>query len=173
VARKLAAGRVLINTLSHDPFAPFGGFKQSGIVGKAGSSGCRSSWNPNDHRLTEEVPDSAIASRRNASERKNDRHVPDRFQPAQLGDSLKTGKTQHLTSQSFSCVCLKVEEDAPNHVALVQAAISSGIEQGNGMRDGCQRGHEPRALTASQIGPIAGSIGPIFRRSPCRGFCLP
>src|SRR5260221_1140083 len=31
VARKLAAGRVLINTIGHDPFAPFGGVKQSGI----------------------------------------------------------------------------------------------------------------------------------------------
>ena len=39
VARKLAAGRVLINTLSHDPFAPFGGFKQSGIGREGGIFG--------------------------------------------------------------------------------------------------------------------------------------
>jgi aldehyde dehydrogenase (NAD+) len=31
VAAKLQAGRVIINSASHDPFAPFGGFKQSGI----------------------------------------------------------------------------------------------------------------------------------------------
>jgi aldehyde dehydrogenase (NAD+) len=31
VAARIMAGRVLINTLGHDPFAPFGGFKQSGI----------------------------------------------------------------------------------------------------------------------------------------------
>src|SRR5260370_1355226 len=39
VARKLAAGRVLINTLSHDPFAPFGGLKQSGIGREGGIFG--------------------------------------------------------------------------------------------------------------------------------------
>lgn len=31
VASKIIAGRVMINALSHDPLAPFGGFKQSGI----------------------------------------------------------------------------------------------------------------------------------------------
>jgi aldehyde dehydrogenase (NAD+) len=31
VAAQINAGRVLINGLSHDPMAPFGGFKQSGI----------------------------------------------------------------------------------------------------------------------------------------------
>jgi aldehyde dehydrogenase (NAD+) len=39
VARKIAAGRVLINTVSHDPFAPFGGFKQSGIGREGGIFG--------------------------------------------------------------------------------------------------------------------------------------
>jgi aldehyde dehydrogenase (NAD+) len=39
VARRLAAGRVLINTLSHDPFAPFGGFKQSGMGREGGIFG--------------------------------------------------------------------------------------------------------------------------------------
>ena len=39
VARKIAAGRVLINTLSHDPLAPFGGFKQSGIGREGGIFG--------------------------------------------------------------------------------------------------------------------------------------
>ena len=39
VARQLKAGRVLINTLSHDPLAPFGGFKQSGIGREGGVFG--------------------------------------------------------------------------------------------------------------------------------------
>lgn len=39
MARKIAAGRVLINTLSHDPLAPFGGFKQSGIGREGGIFG--------------------------------------------------------------------------------------------------------------------------------------
>jgi aldehyde dehydrogenase (NAD+) len=46
VARKLAAGRVLINTLSHDPFAPFGGFKQSGIGREGGIFGLREYLEP-------------------------------------------------------------------------------------------------------------------------------
>ena len=39
VARRIAAGRILINTLSHDPLAPFGGFKQSGIGREGGIFG--------------------------------------------------------------------------------------------------------------------------------------
>jgi aldehyde dehydrogenase (NAD+) len=39
VARKLAAGRVQINTLSHDPFARFGRFEQSGIGREGGIFG--------------------------------------------------------------------------------------------------------------------------------------
>jgi aldehyde dehydrogenase (NAD+) len=39
VARKIAAGRIMINALSHDPFAPFGGFKQSGIGREGGIFG--------------------------------------------------------------------------------------------------------------------------------------
>lgn len=39
MARKIAAGRVLINTLSHDPLAPLGGFKQSGIGREGGIFG--------------------------------------------------------------------------------------------------------------------------------------
>ncbi|MNN00313.1 putative aldehyde dehydrogenase [compost metagenome] len=31
VASRIEAGRVLVNTLAHDPAAPFGGLKQSGI----------------------------------------------------------------------------------------------------------------------------------------------
>src|SRR5258708_28893478 len=31
VADRIVAGRVLINTLAHQPMAPFGGFKQSGL----------------------------------------------------------------------------------------------------------------------------------------------
>jgi len=39
VASQINAGRVLINTLSHDPLAPFGGFKQSGIGREGGVLG--------------------------------------------------------------------------------------------------------------------------------------
>jgi aldehyde dehydrogenase (NAD+) len=46
VARKLAAGRVLINTLAHDPFAPFGGFKQSGIGREGGIFGLQEYLEP-------------------------------------------------------------------------------------------------------------------------------
>src|SRR5258706_12952932 len=35
-ARQLQAGRVLINTLNHDPLTPFGGYKQSGIGRESG-----------------------------------------------------------------------------------------------------------------------------------------
>jgi len=46
VARQLDAGRVLINTLSHDPLAPFGGFKQSGIGREGGIFGLREFLEP-------------------------------------------------------------------------------------------------------------------------------
>jgi aldehyde dehydrogenase (NAD+) len=46
VARKLAAGRVLINTISHDPFAPFGGFKQSGLGREGGIFGLQEYLEP-------------------------------------------------------------------------------------------------------------------------------
>lgn len=39
VARQLKAGRVLINTLKHDPFAPFGGYKNSGMGRENGEIG--------------------------------------------------------------------------------------------------------------------------------------
>lgn len=39
VASKIVAGRVMINALTHDPHAPFGGFKQSGIGREFGSYG--------------------------------------------------------------------------------------------------------------------------------------
>jgi len=39
VAAQINAGRVLINTLAHDPLAPFGGFKQSGIGREGGILG--------------------------------------------------------------------------------------------------------------------------------------
>jgi aldehyde dehydrogenase (NAD+) len=41
VARQIDAGRVLVNTLAHEPRAPFGGFKHSGLgreMGKWGMS---------------------------------------------------------------------------------------------------------------------------------------
>jgi aldehyde dehydrogenase (NAD+) len=46
VARSLDAGRVLINTLSHDPLAPFGGFKQSGIGREGGVFGLKEFLEP-------------------------------------------------------------------------------------------------------------------------------
>jgi aldehyde dehydrogenase (NAD+) len=46
VARQLQAGRVLINTLNHDPLAPFGGFKQSGIGREGGVFGLKEFLEP-------------------------------------------------------------------------------------------------------------------------------
>ncbi|ALS58602.1 aldehyde dehydrogenase family protein [Pandoraea norimbergensis] len=39
VAARLEAGRVMVNTLNHEPAAPFGGFKQSGIGREYGTYG--------------------------------------------------------------------------------------------------------------------------------------
>jgi aldehyde dehydrogenase (NAD+) len=46
VAHQLQAGRVLINTLNHDPLTPFGGFKQSGIGREGGVYGLREFLEP-------------------------------------------------------------------------------------------------------------------------------
>ena len=46
VARQLQAGRVLINTLNHDPLAPFGGYKQSGIGREGGVYGLKEYLEP-------------------------------------------------------------------------------------------------------------------------------
>jgi aldehyde dehydrogenase (NAD+) len=42
VARRLQAGRVAINGMQHDPLAPFGGYKQSGIGREFGVLGLES-----------------------------------------------------------------------------------------------------------------------------------
>ena len=42
VATRLQAGPVMINTLQHDPLAPFGGFKQSGVGREYGVLGLES-----------------------------------------------------------------------------------------------------------------------------------
>jgi len=42
VATRLQAGRVMINTLQHDPLAPFGGYKQSGVGREYGVLGLES-----------------------------------------------------------------------------------------------------------------------------------
>ncbi|WP_237235741.1 aldehyde dehydrogenase family protein [Pseudomonas sp. R76] len=39
LATRIDAGRVLINTLAHEPRAPFGGFKHSGIGREYGTFG--------------------------------------------------------------------------------------------------------------------------------------
>jgi aldehyde dehydrogenase (NAD+) len=46
VANQIVAGRVLINTLAHEPKAPFGGFKQSGIGREYGSFGLEAFLEP-------------------------------------------------------------------------------------------------------------------------------
>jgi aldehyde dehydrogenase (NAD+) len=46
VAARLEAGRVLVNTLAHEPAAPFGGFKQSGIGREYGTYGLEAYLEP-------------------------------------------------------------------------------------------------------------------------------
>ncbi|KPA88827.1 NAD-dependent aldehyde dehydrogenase [Pseudomonas asplenii] len=46
VAERIEAGRVLINTLAHEPKAPFGGFKQSGIGREYGTYGMEAFLEP-------------------------------------------------------------------------------------------------------------------------------
>jgi aldehyde dehydrogenase (NAD+) len=46
VALQIEAGRVLVNTLRHEPAAPFGGFKQSGIGREYGTFGLEAFMEP-------------------------------------------------------------------------------------------------------------------------------
>lgn len=46
VAQQLVAGRVLVNTLAHEPKAPFGGFKHSGVGREMGEWGIRAFMEP-------------------------------------------------------------------------------------------------------------------------------
>jgi len=46
VANRINAGRVLVNVLKHDPMAPFGGFKQSGIGREFGEYGLEAYLEP-------------------------------------------------------------------------------------------------------------------------------
>lgn len=46
VAAQIEAGRVLVNTLTHEPAAPFGGFKQSGIGREYGTFGLEAFMEP-------------------------------------------------------------------------------------------------------------------------------
>jgi aldehyde dehydrogenase (NAD+) len=46
VASRIDAGRVLVNTLAHEPAAPFGGFKQSGIGREYGTFGIEAFLEP-------------------------------------------------------------------------------------------------------------------------------
>ncbi len=45
-AAQIEAGRVLVNTLAHEPAAPFGGFKQSGIGREYGTFGIEAFLEP-------------------------------------------------------------------------------------------------------------------------------
>jgi aldehyde dehydrogenase (NAD+) len=44
VAQQIQSGRVLVNTLAHEPKAPFGGFKHSGVGREMGSGGSARLW---------------------------------------------------------------------------------------------------------------------------------
>jgi aldehyde dehydrogenase (NAD+) len=46
LAARIEAGRVLVNTLAHEPAAPFGGFKQSGIGRESGTFGLEAFLEP-------------------------------------------------------------------------------------------------------------------------------
>jgi aldehyde dehydrogenase (NAD+) len=46
VAQQIVAGRVLVNTLAHEPKAPFGGFKHSGVGREMGEWGIRAFMEP-------------------------------------------------------------------------------------------------------------------------------
>jgi aldehyde dehydrogenase (NAD+) len=46
VAERIEAGRVLVNTLAHEPKAPFGGFKQSGLGRENGVWGLEAYLDP-------------------------------------------------------------------------------------------------------------------------------
>ncbi|WMJ69335.1 aldehyde dehydrogenase family protein [Stenotrophomonas sp. 24(2023)] len=46
VARRIQSGRVLVNTLAHEPLAPFGGMKQSGIGRESGAWGLEAFLEP-------------------------------------------------------------------------------------------------------------------------------
>ena len=46
VAEKIEAGRVQVNTLAHEPLAPFGGVKQSGIGRENGVYGLEAFLEP-------------------------------------------------------------------------------------------------------------------------------
>jgi aldehyde dehydrogenase (NAD+) len=46
VASRIDAGRVLVNTIAHEPKAPFGGFKQSGLGREYGSFGLEAYLEP-------------------------------------------------------------------------------------------------------------------------------
>jgi aldehyde dehydrogenase (NAD+) len=46
VAARIDAGRVMVNTLAHEPAAPFGGFKQSGIGREYGTFGLEAFMEP-------------------------------------------------------------------------------------------------------------------------------
>jgi aldehyde dehydrogenase (NAD+) len=46
VASQIEAGRVLVNTLAHEPAAPFGGFEHSGIGREYGTFGLEAFLEP-------------------------------------------------------------------------------------------------------------------------------
>ena len=46
VAQQIESGRVLVNTLAHEPKAPFGGFKHSGVGREMGAWGISAFMEP-------------------------------------------------------------------------------------------------------------------------------
>jgi aldehyde dehydrogenase (NAD+) len=64
LASRIDAGRVLINTLAHEPRAPFGGFKQSGIGREYGTFGLQAFLAPSHPVLTKNGREHAVGGNR-------------------------------------------------------------------------------------------------------------
>jgi hypothetical protein len=76
VARQIEAGRVVINGASHDPAAPFGGFKQSGIGREYGVFGLQAYLEPK--AILGSINASASTAAKPGDVGHSDRAAPDR-----------------------------------------------------------------------------------------------